>query len=179
MPDHEAREVSRPVGCRQSARASFTIAALNLVQSFGEQRHRDHSCEDEESAPRRLGEPPERVSEDSGTEAGGGLGLISRRDRKEDRLSSSGEKRVRIPLGQQLACTLADFGADENEFGVEFPRLRVPIRGGLVIVDAFPLEPKDWRPSGDSGKPGFEPELGFDGDSGQITTGYRRRPSLT
>ena len=149
------------------------------MQSFGEQRQRDHSCEDEESAPRRLGEPPERVSKDSSTEAGGGLGLISRRDRKEDRLSRSGEKRVRIPLGQQLACTLADFGADENELGVEFPRLRVPIRGGLVIVDAIFLEPKVRRPSADGAKPVFEPELGFDSDSGQITTGYRRRPSLT
>ena len=149
------------------------------MQSFGEQRQRDHSCEDEESAPRRLGEPPERVSKDSSTEAGGGLGLISRRDRKEDRLSRSREKRVRIPLGQQLACTLADFGADKGELGVEFPRLRVTIRSGLVIVDAFSLEPKDWRPSGDGARPGSEPELGLDGNGGQSTTGYRRGPSLT
>jgi len=179
VPDHEAREVSRPVGCRQSARASFTIAALNLVQSFGEQRQRDRSDEDEKSSPRRLREPPKRVSEDSGTEAGGGLGLISRRNRKEDQRSRSGEKRVRISLGQQLARALADFRTDEDELGVEFPRLRVTIRGELVLVDAFFLEPTVCRPSGDGAKPGFEPELGFDGDGGQITTGYRRRPSLT
>jgi hypothetical protein len=157
--------------------AKFYARGVKLVQSFGEQRQRDRSDEDEESGPRRLREPPECVDEDSSGEARGGFSLVSRRDRNEDRHSRSGEKRVRIALGQQLAGPLADFGADENELGMQLPRLRVPIRGRLVLVDAFFLEPKDCRPSADGAKAGFEPGFGFDGDSGQITTGYRRTAS--
>ena len=155
----------------------FYARSVNLVQSFGEQRQRDRSDEDEKSSPRRLGEPPERVDEHGSREARGGLVLISCRDRMEDRLSRSGEKCVRIAFGQEFARPLADFGADENELGVEFPRLRVPIRGRLVFADAFFLEPKDRRPSADGAKAGFEPGRGFDGDSGQVTTGYRRTAS--
>jgi hypothetical protein len=156
----------------------FYALSVNLVQSFGEQRQRDRSDEDEKSSPRRLGEPPKRVDEDSSREARGGFGLVSRRGRNEERHSRSGEKRVRIALGEQLARALANFGADEDELGVQLPRLRVP-RGRLVLATAFFLEPNDCRTSADGAKPGFEPELGFDGDSGQITTGYRRTASPT
>ena len=155
----------------------FYARSVNLVQSFGEQRQRDRSDEDEKSSPRRLGEPPERVDEHGSREARGGLVLISCRDRMEDRLWRSGEKCVRIAFGQELACTLANFGADEDELGVELPRLRNTIYGRLVLADAFFLEPKDRRPSADGAKAGFEPGRGFDGDSSQITTGYRRTAS--
>ena len=107
------------------------------------------------------------------------MSLVDRARREQHRLSGSGEKRVRIPLGQQLTRTFAHLGADEDEFGVELPRLQIPVRGGLVLVDRSSLERKDCRPPGDGAKPVFEAERCFDSDSSQITRSYRRRASLT
>ena len=172
-PNHEAREVSRPVGRRQSGQASFTLAALNLVQSFGEQRQYDHAAENEKSSPRRLGQSPKRVSEDSNSQAGGVLGLLSRRGREQDRLSRPGEKPVQIALRQQLARPLANFGADERELRMELPRFNVPVRRRLRLVYRRSAGPGG-RLSRNTAKPGFELERAFEGDGSQVTRSYRR-----
>jgi len=119
------------------------------MQNLGEQCQSGHCGGGEKRSPCRLSQPPERVSENRHNEARGELGLVSGGRGEQNRLSRSVQKRVRIALGQQLTRTLADFGADEDELGVQLPRLQVPIRGRLVLVDRSSLEPNDWRPLGD------------------------------
>ncbi len=182
---HEARDISTPVGRRKTARpeffassGQFSLAAVKSVQSLSEQRQRDHGPDDEEGRPCNLDDAPEGVSEDSRREARGAWGLVNCRGQEQNRLSRSGEKRVRIALGQQFSRARAHLGADEHEFRMQLPGLDVSVRGRLTLVDR-PCPGPSGRLSGNGAKPGFELELVFDGDDSQITRSYRLRASLT
>src|SRR5206468_9918836 len=91
----------------------------------------DDSSHDEESSPCRLRQAPKGVPEDSHREARSGLSVISPAGWVRNRVARSREKGVRIALGQELDRTLLDLGTDEDELGVQLPRLELVICGRL------------------------------------------------
>ncbi len=135
------------------------------MQSFGEQRQRDYSSDDEESRTCRLCQSQKHVSEGSHKEARDGLSVISHAGWERNRLSGSCEKSVRIALGQQLARPFAHLGADEDELGMKLPRLDVPARGRLALVARRCRELRGSRPPWDAAKPVLEPDRSFERDS--------------
>ena len=88
------------------------------MESFCERSQSDQRTDRQEREPSRPDESPERVAEDSRGEAVGKPGLSGRSARAD-------EKRVWITLGQELERTLPDFGADENELGMQLPGLNL------------------------------------------------------
>jgi hypothetical protein len=163
----------------EAASPSGACSAANLVQDLGKQRKRDHSAHGKECNPRRLEDSPKRVSEDGRGKSRGGLGLFSHAARKEVRLSSSGEKRVRIAFGQQFAGAIADLGTHERELRVQLPRLDVLARGRLTLIDQVSAGPGGRRPPWEHPRLVFELEMAFNGDGGHSTKCYRRSAYLT
>ena len=110
------------------------FAASSLVQSLGEQRQRDHHSDGEECNPCCLRQSPKRVSDDGHKKARIRVRLSHRAGGEQNRLSTSGEKRVWIALGQKLTYALGHLRTDQGELGMHLPRLDVTVllRRGLV-----------------------------------------------
>jgi hypothetical protein len=149
------------------------------VQNLGEQRQRDHSSDHEESSPCSLCQAPKHVSEGSHREGRGGSSVASHVGRARNRLAGSCKRRVRIARRQEVACTLTDLRADEDELGVQLPRLDLLVRGRLTFGRKAFLGLKDRPLIRDDTKPVLEIERGFKGDSCHTASGYRRQASLT
>ncbi len=150
------------------ARFCRNATAAYSVQNLGEQRQRDYSSDHEKGSPCRLYQPPKHVGEDGHREARGGLSGDGRAGWARNRLAGSWQKGVRIALGQELERTFPDLGTDENEFGVQLPRLDLRIRGRLTLGKQACLK---GRPRiRDDPKPVLEVERGFEGDSGHTVS---------
>jgi hypothetical protein len=149
------------------------------MKNLGKQCQRDHSSDDEESTPYGLRQPPKGVPENGHREARGALSGDGRAGWARYRLAGSWQKGVRIALGQELERTLLDFGTDEDEFGVQLPRLDLRIRGRLTFGEKAFFGRKGRPRVRDDPKPVLEIERGLKGDSCHTASGYRRQASLT
>jgi hypothetical protein len=149
------------------------------MQNFCEQRQRDHPAHRDETRSRSLDESPKRVYKDSKRETRDASRVISCAGWLRTRLTERRQKRVRVALGQELACAFGYLRADEDELGMQLPRLDVTVFLRHGFVERHGLATGGlWLPR-DGAEPALECKPCFGGDSGHPKAFYRRRRSLT